>query len=411
MTDTLAQPPLARHDSKLLDLAFGMDTTGSMSSYIKAACDNIRQIVEEIVAKESSDVRLALVEYRDHPPQDNTYVTQVHDFTPRVAEMKRWLEASKADGGGDAPEAVADCLHQLLKLSWRPEATKICVLISDAPPHGLNAYGDGFPDGCPDGLDPMTIARQLAEKGVTLYVAGCEPAIVRYKDFFTALAYVTGGQYVPLQAARALTPVIVGGAQEELSLEQWMEQVNQQVMMEVQARGADNLDVEHLSRKVMDDLKIKGAKSRQLKVNKMAQAPVSDYVRSMAACADMGAVKTSFQSATSAGFSRVERDSVDMCYERSSPRHESMCSMMAPPPPPAAPMMMGRHSSPPARSSSRPVKKGALRSATYLEAYEEVADAIGDAVYETEEGDIHYGQAERMVQKALMRNNVSLPKK
>ena len=72
------------------------------------------------MAKESSDVRLALVEYRDHPPQDRTYVTQVHDFTARVAEMKQWLEASRAVGGGDGPEAVADALHDVSLAGFRP---------------------------------------------------------------------------------------------------------------------------------------------------------------------------------------------------------------------------------------------------------------------------------------------------
>ena len=46
-----------------------MDCTGSMGSYIESARENIRAIVEEIVTSEKSDIRLALVEYRDHPPQ------------------------------------------------------------------------------------------------------------------------------------------------------------------------------------------------------------------------------------------------------------------------------------------------------------------------------------------------------
>jgi hypothetical protein len=46
-----------------------MDCTNSMRSYIVSATSNIRSIVEEIVISEKSDVRLALVEYRDHPPQ------------------------------------------------------------------------------------------------------------------------------------------------------------------------------------------------------------------------------------------------------------------------------------------------------------------------------------------------------
>jgi hypothetical protein len=42
-----------------------------MGPYIVSATENIRLIVEEIVASEKSDIRLALVEYRDHPPQVN----------------------------------------------------------------------------------------------------------------------------------------------------------------------------------------------------------------------------------------------------------------------------------------------------------------------------------------------------
>ena len=83
--DKVARPELAQHDASILgtctrrfrtspsslclDLAFIMDCTGSMSSYIDSARQNIRAIVEEIVVTEKSDVHLALIEYRDHPPQ------------------------------------------------------------------------------------------------------------------------------------------------------------------------------------------------------------------------------------------------------------------------------------------------------------------------------------------------------
>ena len=134
------QPKLAQHDATLLDLACCMDCTGSMGSYIENARNSIRTIVEEIVASEKSDVRLALVEYRDHPPQERTFVTRTHDFTPSIKETKNWLDACSANGGGDAPEAVADGLHDTLKLSWREKSTKICVLISDGKHFQINIY-------------------------------------------------------------------------------------------------------------------------------------------------------------------------------------------------------------------------------------------------------------------------------
>ena len=109
---------------------------------------NIRLIVEEIVAKEKSDIHLALIEYRDHKEsKERSFLTRVNDFTASVKEMKTWLEAASASGGGDTPEAVADAWHALLKLNWRENATKICVHIADAPPHGLGLGRDHFPDG------------------------------------------------------------------------------------------------------------------------------------------------------------------------------------------------------------------------------------------------------------------------
>lgn len=76
---------------------------------------------------EKSDVKLALVEYRDHPPQEGTFTTRVHNFTDSVQEMKKWLGV----GGGDIPEAVAEALDAALKLDWREGSTKICILITD----------------------------------------------------------------------------------------------------------------------------------------------------------------------------------------------------------------------------------------------------------------------------------------
>jgi hypothetical protein len=174
--------------------------------------------------------------------------------------MKQWLQQCKAQGGGDMPEAVADALNDALKLSWRPEATKICILISDAPPHGLNSSGDTFPNGCPAGLDPIKIVREMAEKSITLYTVGVEPpiskffhhcplpnticfhCIVPYRDFFISLAYITGGQYVPLLNANFLSQVIIGGVREEISLDRLMKDTQQDITHELQQAESDGID-------------------------------------------------------------------------------------------------------------------------------------------------------------------------
>ena len=46
--------------------------------------------------------------------------------------MEYWLGKARAFGGGDIPEAIADGLRDALKeMSWREQATKVCVLITD----------------------------------------------------------------------------------------------------------------------------------------------------------------------------------------------------------------------------------------------------------------------------------------
>ena len=56
---------------------------------------------------------------RDHARGAQEFVTRVLDFTGSVREVRARLDQCRAAGGGDTPEAVADALHDLLKLSWR----------------------------------------------------------------------------------------------------------------------------------------------------------------------------------------------------------------------------------------------------------------------------------------------------
>jgi hypothetical protein len=248
---------------KKLDLAFAMDCTGSMGSYIQQAQDSIREIATEIARQEKADLQLALIEYRDHPPQDSTFVTNALDFTWSINNMKARLDACSATGGGDTPEAVVDAMHALLKLNWRDEATKVCVFISDAPPHGLGCSGDGFPEGCPCGLDPMVVMRDLAEKGITIYMVGCEPAIAAYRDWFMALAYVTGGQYVPLSAAKLLPKVIISGTQEEISLQALLKETTEEIQ-KLSTADEGSVDQSEVEKAVFKKLQTSGVKTKHL---------------------------------------------------------------------------------------------------------------------------------------------------
>lgn len=86
--------------------------------------------------------------FRDHPPQDLTYVTEVHDLTNDINQAKQSIHKTSSSGGGDRPESVCCALNDCVsKLSWRDDAVKVVILITDAPPHGLGTLGDSLPGG------------------------------------------------------------------------------------------------------------------------------------------------------------------------------------------------------------------------------------------------------------------------
>lgn len=238
-----------------LDLVFLMDCTGSMGSYIQKGKESIMNIVEKVKSSEKADVRFCYIAYRDHPPQDTTLITKVHDFTQKPQDMRKYLSKYQASGGGDGPEAVTEALNDAVNLNYRKNAIKICVIIADAPPHGLGCSGDGFPNGNPNGHDPIKIAKQMAELGIILYVVACEPSLSGFKgahDFFAGIAEITEGRYLPLTGAHLLPDVIIGGAKEEVSLQK-LESFVQNKMDKIKKENPD-ISVDEMNDKIKTEM-------------------------------------------------------------------------------------------------------------------------------------------------------------
>ncbi|MHC4716549.1 MAG: vWA domain-containing protein [Planctomycetota bacterium] len=124
-----------------VEVAFVMDTTGSMSGLIAGAKAKIWQIANHILTgKPRPKVRIALVPYRDKGDQ---YVTRVYDLSDNIDKVYQDLMTFTAAGGGDGPENVNQALHDAVhKISWSKgrRTLKIIYLVGDWPPH--NEYKD-----------------------------------------------------------------------------------------------------------------------------------------------------------------------------------------------------------------------------------------------------------------------------
>jgi hypothetical protein len=180
-----APAPLPRN----LDLAFVLDTTGSMGDELAFLKAEIKGIAADVRARfPQVRTRYALVCYRDEGMGD-AYVTRVFDFTADLDEFQRNLAAQSAAGGGDLPEAMHKGLEDATRLGWREADTaRVLFLVADAPPHARDAAATlGHVDA-------------LRRKGVSVYgvAASCnEPAGTEATEFFLrAASLLTGGQYL-----------------------------------------------------------------------------------------------------------------------------------------------------------------------------------------------------------------------
>ena len=242
-----------------------MDCTGSMGAYIKSVRNNVSAIASKLAHGEKCDVRFAMVAYRDHPPQEKSFISKTFDFTHSASVMENYLSQVSAAGGGDGPEAVDAALQGCLELPWRKDAAKICVLIADAPPHGLGEAGDGFPNGVPDTEDPLETVDRMANNGIVIYSVGCNPALRSYahaERFMMAIAQKTGGSAVDLRDAASLADVITGAAVEESDLTSLMPRIEAKI--EEIRLAYPEADEEEVSRSLYRSLAAEGCTTRKL---------------------------------------------------------------------------------------------------------------------------------------------------
>ncbi|WFD19010.1 hypothetical protein MCAP1_001223 [Malassezia caprae] len=243
-------PPRPVSD-RALDLVFFVNVTdssiNSATRNIESICDQARchtndEIVQSELLTAPAALRVGLIAYRDHPPQDHVYITKNFGFTTSVPTMKEQLNGLFAAGGGDGPEAMTAALKAASDLDWRPAAAKMAILITDAPPHGIGEYGDGFPNGSPDGEDPLVLARSMSARGIALFVVACEPALSGYQhavDFYHGLVTITSGMLVPLTTASLLSHVVVAAAGEVMDLERLHRELGDSVLERMRSLSLD----------------------------------------------------------------------------------------------------------------------------------------------------------------------------
>jgi hypothetical protein len=149
------------------DVAFVLDTTGSMGEFISQAKQNMKNILSKLVNTHEIDLRVGVIEYRDHPPQETSFVTKVHRFSASIDTINNTIKQLTPSGGGDAPEAVVDGIIACAKLPWRKHACRMGILIGDAPPHGTSSHD--YWQQCPCGETITSASCALENHSIQLF--------------------------------------------------------------------------------------------------------------------------------------------------------------------------------------------------------------------------------------------------
>lgn len=145
---------------RTVDLAFVLDTTGSMSEEIDAVKSTIRAVATQL-QNDQTDVRIGLIEYKD---RGDGQVTRAFPFSSDLKAFGTSVDGLHAGGGGDYPEDMQAGIQSAMDdLQWRSDAvSRIVVVIADAPPHldyqNERMYTDSARKASQQGIKLFTVA-------------------------------------------------------------------------------------------------------------------------------------------------------------------------------------------------------------------------------------------------------------
>ncbi|WP_161604466.1 vWA domain-containing protein [Roseiconus nitratireducens] len=114
-----------------IEIVVVFDSTGSMRGEIDVVKDQIRLISRAVLNKIPA-ARFSLVSYRD---RGDPFLFRKLDLGSEVDLLQRFMDETRASGGGDRPEAVQAGMYVAMENDFRTDAQKVMLVFGDAPPH------------------------------------------------------------------------------------------------------------------------------------------------------------------------------------------------------------------------------------------------------------------------------------
>ncbi|HUN23766.1 MAG TPA: vWA domain-containing protein [Anaerolineales bacterium] len=157
-----------------VDLVFVIDTTGSMSDKIEGLLQTCGKFVDEF-ASLGVDHRTAVMAFGDLRVRGDKIMNT--PFTDNVEVTKNSLEKiPRFSGGGNEGESSLEALHKAMDLTFRPNALKLLLLLTDEPADQKTYSAE-------------QVSRMLYNGGYITFT------VTPNHDYFRKMAEVTGGKW------------------------------------------------------------------------------------------------------------------------------------------------------------------------------------------------------------------------
>ena len=211
--------------ANVLDLAFVVDTTGSMSDDIYRVKNDMADYLQKL-EEIGADYRIAIIDYRDFPERAASYDYPYRvalDFTNDSTTIINAINGLSLGNGGDTPETLYSALIDGLdELSWRSGSGKAAIVMGDAPALDPEPYTGYTLENVKNkllydnigatGISGSTLASSVvgragSRSAITLFTIATSSSYSTIENF-EALAEATNGKSYTAESSAEITEII-----------------------------------------------------------------------------------------------------------------------------------------------------------------------------------------------------------
>lgn len=192
-----------------LDMVIAFDTTGSMTRYIDAVKEHVKELVPKLF-KQNPDLRIGIVafgDYCDMPSKDRFgKAYQVCELTDNENRLIEFITKAQNTSGGDGDEFYELVIKKIVEeTDWREGSTKAVLLIADAEPHRVGySYSDRVVN---NQIDWKEEAKKAAEKGIKF-----DTLTINKTGWYKELSKITNGVSAPFSTSSKTSHLVEAAA-------------------------------------------------------------------------------------------------------------------------------------------------------------------------------------------------------